>query len=142
MKALFLTLMMATFATCSFGQDISDGTWYNAEKTSRIEFFKKGEKLYGKIVWIKEPDENGKPKMDEFNPDKSKRSDKLLGLVFLKDFVKDGPKGWEDGTIYDPRDGKTYSCTITEESVNKLKVRGYIGISLIGKTAYFTRATK
>jgi uncharacterized protein (DUF2147 family) len=58
----------------------------------------------------------------------------------LKNFEKDGEKAWADGTIYDPKSGKTYSSNMKLVSPTQLDVRGYIGISLIGKTSKFTKA--
>jgi uncharacterized protein (DUF2147 family) len=117
------------------------GNWLSAEKKSKIEIFKKGKKYFGKIVWMKEPNmKNGKPKLDFQNPDEKKRKQPILGLEILKDFVYDGDFEWEDGTIYDPRDGETYSCDMTLlENKNELEIRGYIGISLFGKTTTWTR---
>ncbi|MCU0326736.1 MAG: DUF2147 domain-containing protein, partial [Spirosomaceae bacterium] len=103
-------------------------------------FYKQGEKLYGKIVWLKEPNENGKPRLDKNNPDAKLKTKPLLGLVFLSGFTKDGDKVWEDGNIYDPENGKTYSCKMTITSPTKIDARGYIGISLIGRTTRFTKA--
>jgi uncharacterized protein (DUF2147 family) len=58
----------------------------------------------------------------------------------LKNFVFDGKDEWEDGTIYDPKNGKTYSCYIRyAEYPNLLKIRGYIGVSLLGRTTYWTK---
>ena len=62
-----------------------------------------------------------------------------MGLKILTDFVYEGEDTWEDGDIYDSRAGKTYSCYMKLETEKKLKVRGYIGFSLIGKTNYWTR---
>jgi uncharacterized protein (DUF2147 family) len=57
----------------------------------------------------------------------------------LSGFKFDG-KIWEDGTIYDPKNGKTYSCIIKSKGPNILDIRGYIGISIIGRTTTWTRA--
>ncbi|MEO6849303.1 MAG: DUF2147 domain-containing protein, partial [Mucilaginibacter sp.] len=61
-----------------------------------------------------------------------------LGLELLKDFTFDGDDVYDDGTIYDPKNGKTYSCKMTLEG-NQLKIRGYIGISLFGRSEIWTR---
>jgi len=61
------------------------------------------------------------------------RSRPILGLEILKDFVYEDGK-WTDGKIYDPKSGKTYSCNMTLKSNGDLNIRGYIGISLIGRT--------
>lgn len=138
-KILICSLIL--FSTIQvFSQEITKGLWYNAEKTSKLQFYEVSGKMYGKIVWLKEPNENGKPKVDANNPDSKLKASPLLGLVFMKNFKKQSATKWEDGTIYDPRNGKTYSCIITQANANLLDVRGYVGISLLGKTSKFTRA--
>lgn len=116
------------------------GVWLTAgNEPAKIQIYKQGETYFGKIMWLKNPVENGKPRVDENNPDKNKRSQPVMGLVILKNFKFDEDE-WEGGKIYDPESGKTYSCTITLQNKNTLKVRGYIGISLIGRTEYWKRA--
>jgi uncharacterized protein (DUF2147 family) len=120
------------------------GKWLNQEGTSHIQIFKATNgsfagKYFGKIVWLKEPLKNGKPKVDDLNPDPKKQAVPLLGLQILKNFVYDAQdKEWEDGTIYDPKNGKTYSCIMTL-SGNNLNVRGYVGISMLGRTGVWTK---
>lgn len=117
------------------------GTWYNAEKDAKVKIYQSGDKYYGKIVWLKNPnDADGNPKKDDKNPDKKLAQRPKMGLILLKGFVKESEKEYEDGTIYDPRSGKTYSCVITVKSSTELSIRGYIGISLIGKTTTWTKA--
>src|SRR5690606_22394637 len=100
---------------------------------------KKGSKYYGRIVKLKEPNtENGRPKTDEKNPNSSLRNRTILGLELLKDFVYEDGK-WTDGTIYDPKSGKTYSCNITLKENGQLSMRVYIGISLVGRSEFWTR---
>ena len=114
--------------------------WYNSEGTAKIEVFKAEDgKYYGKIVWLKVPMIDGKPKVDGNNPNKSRRNDPINGLMILKGFKKHGDHTYEDGTIYDPKNGKTYSCTINHHG-NTLEVRGYVGISLFGRTTKWTMA--
>ncbi len=121
-------------------QDITHGTWFNEEKTGKVQFFKQGDKLFGKVVWLKDPLDNGKPRMDTQNPDPKLRNRHIVGLVNLKNFVSSGKNTWDDGEIYDPKTGKTYSCKITMASPTQLKIRGFIGFSLIGHTTVFTKA--
>ncbi|CAH0995066.1 hypothetical protein EMA8858_01186 [Emticicia aquatica] len=130
-------LLISTFA---IAQDITQGTWFNEEKTGKIQFFKQGEKIFGKIVWLKDPLENGKPKLDKENPDDKQKSRQILGLINLKNFKNTGKGIWEDGEVYDPKNGKTYSCKMTLVSPTQLDVRGFIGISIIGRTSKFTKA--
>lgn len=140
MKNLCFLIGFLLVSFLTQAQDITSGTWYNDKKTAKIQFYEQGGKIFGKIVWLKEPNENGKPRVDKNNPDAKLKTKPLLGLVFLKNFEKDGEKSWEDGTIYDPENGKTYSCKMTQTSSTTLDVRGYIGISLIGRTSKFTKA--
>lgn len=139
-KISLLTILSLLITFFVKAQDITHGTWYNEKKTAKIQFYKQGEKLYGKIVWLKEPNENGKPRLDKNNPDAKLKTKPLMGLVFLTGFTKDGDKEWEDGNIYDPENGKTYSCKMTITSPTTIDARGYIGISLIGRTTKFTKA--
>lgn len=119
------------------------GVWLNEDKDAHVEIFNKGGKYFGKIVWLKNPNEDNKdtPNLDDKNEDESLRTRPIMGLQLLTDFVFDGDDEWEDGEIYDPKSGKTYSCYIEfhDDNRNELKVRGFIGVSLIGKTTYWTR---
>ena len=116
------------------------GTWLTAKKDATVEITKHKDKFYGKIVWLKEPNENGKPKVDKENPNEKLRSRAIIGLLILKDFVYKGDNQWKEGEIYDPANGKTYSCKMKLVSPNNLEIRGYIGISLFGRTETWTRA--
>jgi uncharacterized protein (DUF2147 family) len=92
-------------------------------------------------VWLSEPTENGRPKLDKKNPDAGRRNQQLIGLNLLSHFRFDGDDEWEDGRIYDPESGKTYRCYLTLKDRNTLKLRGYIGVSLLGRTEVWTRTT-
>ncbi|MES2678960.1 MAG: DUF2147 domain-containing protein [Bacteroidota bacterium] len=114
-------------------RDIIVGTWLTASGTAKVYISREGDKYNGRITWLKNPnDETGKPKVDKNNPDKASKMMPLMGLKLLKNFVFDDGE-WNDGTIYDPLNGKTYSCVIKYRD-GKLDLRGYIGISLIGRT--------
>ena len=142
MRTLLSIALLTFVCTISYAQKITEGTWYNAEKTARVQFYEQNGKLFGKIVWLKEPVRNGQERTDENNPNKELAKKPLMGLVFLKGFEKDGENAWDGGTIYDPKNGKTYSSNMKLVNPNKLDVRGYIGVSIIGRTSVFIRATK
>ncbi len=116
-----------------------------AEK-SQVQIYKDPNgKYYGKIVWLKEPNKNGKPKVDDKNPDVKLQKRAIIGLEMLKGFKFDkSAEEWSDGSIYNPASGKTYNCYINFESANKIKIRGFIGASWmgLGKTAYWTKETE
>ena len=140
MKKLIFIFTLLIISKIAAAQDITQGSWYNDEKTGKIQFFKQGDKIFGKIIWLKEPNENGKPKVDKENPDAKLKTRPLVGMVNLKNFVQKGNNTWEDGEVYDPTNGKTYSCKMTLASPTRLDVRGFIGISIIGRTSHFTKA--
>ena len=140
MKTIFSLLIALISTSVAIGQSADDilGVWYNQEKTGKIEVFKKSDKYFGKIVWLKEPMRDGSPKLDIENSDEKLRTQPIMGLQILKGFEFEDDE-WEDGTIYDPKNGETYSCEITKEG-NKLNVRGYVGFSFIGRTSIWTKA--
>ena len=148
-KLTFLLFLTAVFISGnllaqSYKADDIIGIWFNEEKDAKVEIYKENGKYYGKVIWLNEPNEpaTGLPKLDDENDDESLRSRPVMGLILVKDFNYDGDGLYEDGEIYDPKNGSTYSCYMEFESMDKLKVRGYIGISLIGRTTYWTRTTK
>ena len=139
-KHLLTFIVLSLFATCAWSQSMSPiGTWVNEEGKARFEIYACNDKLCGKIVSLKEPLKDGKPKVDENNANKKLQSRPLQGLVFLKGFEYDGDNMWDEGTIYDPESGKTYSCYMKMLGEDKMEVKGYIGISLIGRSQNWTR---
>jgi len=140
LNIFFLLVILFGSRSMAFSQaDPIEREWYNGAKTGKIKIYKaKDGRFYGKICWLKEPNRNGKPKMDENNPDETRRNEPEMGLLILKGFKKDGDNEYNDGTIYDPKNGKTYSCKITRNG-DELNVRGFIGFSLIGRSETWTR---
>jgi len=115
---------------------------------AHVEVTKKNGKYSGKIIWLAEPvyphdDPKGTPgekKTDLNNPDPDLQGKPVVGLLITKDFVYNGKGLWHKGTIYDPDNGKTYKCKIKfGDSEKVLKVRGFIGFSMLGRTTYWTR---
>jgi len=134
--------LLAIPASAQVRADDVLGVWLTEGKEpAKIQVYKTGKKYYGKIVWLKNPTANGKTKVDKNNPDKNKRNHPIIGLVILTEFEFDGDDEWEDGDIYDPESGKTYSCYLSLKDKNTLKVRGYVGISVFGRTELWTRTT-
>jgi uncharacterized protein (DUF2147 family) len=121
------------------GKDTIIGKWLTEKGKSVVEVYHCGDAYCVKIVWLKEPlTKEGKEKVDDKNPDKSLRSKKIVGLEILKDLKYEGPNKWGGGHIYDPEKGKTYKCKAWMEE-GKLKFRGFIGFSLLGRTTTWTR---
>jgi uncharacterized protein (DUF2147 family) len=143
---LAITLILASTAAAQ-KPDAIVGKWLVEEKDSQIEIYPCEGRFCGKIIWLKEtnyPADDpkgmaGKPKVDRENPEASKRERPILGMNLVWGFTHSGENLWEGGFIYNPREGKTYKCKMTLENPDQLKVRGFIGISLIGKTNVWTR---
>lgn len=136
-----ILILTCSFASAQNKADDAIGLWQTSSKDpAKVEIYKSGDKFYGKIIWLKYPLlENGKTKTDINNPDKTKRSNPIVGLLIFQNFKFDGKKEWKDGTIYDPESGKTYSAYFYLSDKNTLKIRGYVGISVFGRTETWTR---
>lgn len=135
-------LIFFSFAQTKSNPDAIIGKWFTENNKSIVQIYKGSDnKYYGKIVWLKDPNKNGKPKVDDKNPDKKLQSVPLIGLVILNNFTFSGDNRWGNGTIYDPDNGKTYSCKMKLVSEKQLDIRGYIGISAIGRTTTWTRSS-
>ncbi len=134
MKQVLMTLCALFITVALYAQsDPILGKWQNPSGEGRIEIYKIGEKFYGKLYWIKDS-----AKKDAKNPDPKLRTRNIQGLEILSGFVKES-KTYVDGTIYDPKSGKTYSCKMTLKGDDKLDIRGYIGISMLGRSETWTR---
>lgn len=127
--------IMIGSATAQNKADAILGVWWNEEKDAKIEVYRTGIAYAGKIVWLKreETENNGKPLLDEKNPDQKLRTRRINGLQFMSGFRFDADDNeWSDGRIYDAKSGKTYKCFLTLSAKNTLRVRGYVGASWMG----------
>jgi uncharacterized protein (DUF2147 family) len=144
---VLLALLLTATAGFAAGDDIL-GVWYNQEKDAKIQIFQCGQKYCGKIVWLKQPTyppgskegTPGAPKVDHNNPNPALRNRPVMGLQVLRDMQFAGDSQWKGGQVYDPKNGKTYSAKMTLVSPSRLDLRGFVGISLFGRTAKWTRA--
>jgi len=148
MKACMVLLAVLLAATTAFGAVPAGivGSWKTDGGDSQLELFKCGEKICGKIVWLKVPkyiDSNdgpvGKTKVDRKSPDPALRNRPILGLQVMKGLTAKGANRWENGTCYDPESGRSYKCKMNLSAPGRLELRGYVGISLIGRTFALTR---
>ena len=141
LSAVFLLLMGSSFAPTTDNTDAIVGVWKTGEGNAMVRIYKNGDKYQGKIVWLKEPNdpETGKPKQDKNHPDEANKTRALLGMINIWGFTYKENNLWDDGNIYDPKNGNTYSCTMKLQNANSLEVRGYIGVSIIGRTDTWTK---
>ncbi|WP_374329205.1 DUF2147 domain-containing protein [Soonwooa sp.] len=132
MKKYMLAFATIFISAMSFAQ--IEGKWKTIDDEtgkakSYVEIFKKSDgKYYGKVVQllIKPSDPNCTGCKDD------RKGKPILGMEVIRGLSKDGNE-FTGGTITDPKNGKTYKCTVTKDG-DKLNVRGYMGISLIGRT--------
>lgn len=130
------------------GSDDIVGVWLNQKQDAKIEVVKCGDNYCGKIVWLKIPtyppdSKEGTPgtaKVDTKNPYATRRKTPIMGMQIMEGFQFAGDNLWNNGKIYDPDNGKTYSAKATLVSHDRLDLRGFVGISLFGRTEKWTRA--
>ncbi len=115
------------------------GEWITAEGKAKVLIVRSGETFSGSIVWLKEPEKNGKPVADDKNPDEKLRDRPVLGLQILRDFTYDGDDVWAGGRIYDPESGSDYRAKMTLLEDGTLKLRGYILVPLLGRSELWVR---
>lgn len=137
MKKLLLTLVFSLFGVLSFAQ--IEGKWKTIDDETKqaksiVEIYKKGDQYYGKVsqLLIKPANPNCVDCKDD------RKNKPILGMEIIRGLKKDGDE-FTGGTITDPKTGKTYKCTITRSGDN-LNVRGYVGISLMGRTQTWQKA--
>lgn len=102
---------------------------------SIVEIYESNGKIYGKVLQILEKGKEDKV-CEECKGDKKNKP--IKGMIIINGLTKNDDE-WDGGKILDPKSGKEYKCVISLENENKLKVRGYVGFSLLGRTQYWTR---
>ncbi len=120
--------------------DVSDvkGTWLSGDGDGLIAVRVEGSRLSAKILGSRS-NQKDRPTTDVHNPDPMLRNRPLIGLELFEGFRYEGDGEWSGGTIYDPNNGKTYSCKLKLIGPDTLNVRGFIGISLIGRSETWKR---
>ncbi len=148
LSTLLLTLLFPVILAASgYSADSVTGLWEVEEGDGHIEIYRCGEKYCGSIVWLKEPlypsDDKGKmagkPLVDRENPKKELKGRPLIGLRMMEGYTYRGNNLWDEGRIYNNENGKTYSSRITLKSRDRLELRGYIGIPLLGGSTVWKR---
>ena len=140
LTGLSLVAALAFFGQAALAQSASNsadaitGVW-ETKSGGYVQIYRQGDVFAGKIVGSAD----GKPRYDKNNPDQAKRDRRLLGQDILKGLKYQGDAKYESGTIYDPNNGKTYKARAEMTGPDTLDARGYIGVSLIGKTQTWHR---
>jgi uncharacterized protein (DUF2147 family) len=145
MRPLLLLFLLISTSFCSYpptplAADDVVGIWLNTTGKGKVQVYRENGKYFGKIVWLREPlNEKGLPKKDAMNPEATLQTQPLVGLVVLREFIFQENE-WIDGKVYDPENGKEYKCYLRMKDANTLLLRGYIGISLMGRTEIWSRS--
>ncbi|MDI9571018.1 MAG: DUF2147 domain-containing protein [Pseudomonadota bacterium] len=139
--------MVAVILCCSVSLALAAGSPVGKWKTiddetkkekSIVEVYEAGGKIHGRIIQLLQEKDGGKSKLCTKCPG-SDQNKPMLGLVFLKDLKADGDE-YTGGTILDPNNGKVYKCKLeVVEGGDKMKVRGFLGVSLLGRTQIWHR---
>ena len=139
MNKNIILIVLLLVATTLYSQSVI-GKWKTIDDETNkpksiVEIYEKSGKIYGKVIEITELEHKKKVCSNCTGDDKNKP---ILGMIVIKGLLKEGIE-YNSGKILDPKNGKLYKCYITLETNDKLKVRGYIGISLFGRTQYWYR---
>jgi len=116
-----------------------EGRWLTQEGDGWINIRIVGDSLEGSVAGSPNPEQSDEREFDDRNPNPALRNRLLKGLTIITGLQYDGDGHWAGGTVYDPNSGKTYKCTVTQLDANTLKIRGFIGISLFGRSETWTR---
>ena len=137
---LLASMLLSLSAHASDTAQSIEGVWLSADGTGWIKIEMGADGPTGSIAGSPDDAEQQRPSdKDELNPDPTLRDRDLLGLTIMQGFMAAGGGKWKNGKIYDPNSGKTYKCKLTVVDENTLELRGYIGISFLGRTETWTR---
>lgn len=139
-RHLTITLILALVISFTASSQTIFGKWKTIDdetgnEKSIVEVYKKDGKAYARILQLLEKGKENKL-CEECKG--AKKNKPIKGMEIINGLKKDGDE-WNGAKILDPKTGKEYKCYITLDGDNKLKVRGYIGFALIGRTQHWNR---
>lgn len=115
------------------------GHWLSEKEKLIVEFYPCGDEICGRIAWLAKTHKDGKLRRDVKNPDPALRDRPWCGIEVIRGLEPEGDGEWEGGHVYDPKRGKTYKLAAEAKGDDRLKLRAYMGIKLLGKTETWTR---
>ena len=143
-RAAVALLLLAAASEATVAGEPRDGIvgdWLTRDGKSIVRIERNGPTFTGAIVWLKDPEApGGGPKLDHMNPEPARRDRNILGLVILRDLRSDREGSWSGGRVYDPESGKTYRCEASLDGPDRIRLRGFVGIALLGRTEIWKRA--
>ncbi len=117
------------------------GIWLDDTGQGAIEIAQCADRLCGRIVWLRAPvDKAGRPLTDGNNPDARQRVRPICGLPVIGDLRRQRDGSWDEGWIYDPKQGKQFDVELKLRTADALQVKGYLGIKFLSETFLWTRA--
>ncbi len=142
-RPVLLALLFVPLLPAAAGATEPTGLWWAEGGYAQVEIRRCGDgTVCGQVVWLRHPfDENGCELRDAENPDAGLRSRPVVGMRILRDLQPspDDPDEWNGGEIYDPGSGRTYGAVVAMEGPDRLRLRGYLGIRLLGRTTTWIR---
>jgi uncharacterized protein (DUF2147 family) len=137
--ALFFPSLLAASAVRA---EDPTGLWWAEGGAAQVEITRCGEALCGRVAWLRAPlDPSGCPLRDAENPDPALRARSMIGIDLLQDLRPSAshPGEWSGGEIYDPTSGRVYRAVLRMDGPDHLRLRGYLGIELLGRTTTWIR---
>ena len=139
---LAVAVLAGGFQRVAFAAASPVGLWHAEGGAAEVEIRPCSDGLCGRVVWLRSPiGDDGCELRDDKNSDPAARGKTIIGLVVLHGLKQLDAEGrqWAGGTIYDPVSGRTYSCNARLDGDNRLFLRGFWGIQLLGRTTTWTR---
>lgn len=148
----FTAILTVALATPVFAQTASPnqnphqpvspiGVWFDDTGQGAVEIAPCGDRLCGRIVWLKDPlTPEGQPLTDAYNPDPRRRNQPICGLQVIGNLQLQPDGSWDRGWIYDAKEGKSYDVEISLRSADRLQVKGYLGVKFLSETFIWQRA--
>lgn len=150
--ALSAFLMLAPLAAGAQTPAAVYGKWLTESTNAHVELYRCADPargaICGKVVWLRNPtnpDQTPAASVEDVrdvkNPDPALRQRPILGLEFLNGFKPSAEEAnvFVDGKIYSAEDGDTYSARIRLETPDRLVLRGFVGLPMLGKSQTWTR---
>ena len=142
MRVISLAVLATALLAAPAGAFDPTGLWWAERGAAKVAVSRCDDALCGRVVWLRSPlDESGCLARDAENPDPALRDRALVGLDLLRELrpSETDPDEWSGGKIYDPTSGRSYSAVVRMADPDRLEVRGYLGIRLLGRTTTWVR---
>lgn len=141
-----ITVLLLLSSYCAFAQSGSDeivGEWMSEQHNCAVQVYKEGNSYKAILIWFDDTDDPAHPmatRLDYKNPDKRLRNRKVLGMNVLRSLsYRSDTNSWEDGIIYDAKNGHEWNSCAKLDTDGALKVTGYWHFKFIGKSMRFKR---